>query len=69
MLVNGRFVNATEWWDPHWIEDRVTRKLNEVAIRREPSPHQAAARSFSPDKPSAHGSGSSSSGTTRSSLL
>ena len=27
MLVNGHFVNATEWWDPHWIEDRVTRKL------------------------------------------
>jgi murein DD-endopeptidase MepM/ murein hydrolase activator NlpD len=27
MLVNGQFVNATEWWDPHWIEDRVMRKL------------------------------------------
>jgi hypothetical protein len=31
MLINGHFVNATEWWDPHWIEDRVTRKLAEVA--------------------------------------
>ena len=30
MLVNGQFVNATEWWDPHWIEDRVLRKLREV---------------------------------------
>jgi murein DD-endopeptidase MepM/ murein hydrolase activator NlpD len=30
MLVNGQFVNATEWWDPHWIEDRVTRKLREI---------------------------------------
>lgn len=29
-LVNGQFVNATEWWDPHWIEDRITRKLGEV---------------------------------------
>jgi murein DD-endopeptidase MepM/ murein hydrolase activator NlpD len=29
MMVNGQFVNATEWWDPHWIEDRVTRKLRE----------------------------------------
>ena len=19
MMVNGQFVNATEWWDPHWI--------------------------------------------------
>ena len=27
MLVNGQFVNATEWWDPHWIEDRIMRKL------------------------------------------
>ena len=23
MLVNGRPVNPVEWWDPHWIEDRV----------------------------------------------
>jgi murein DD-endopeptidase MepM/ murein hydrolase activator NlpD len=30
MLVNGQFVNATEWWDPHWIEDRITRKLREA---------------------------------------
>jgi murein DD-endopeptidase MepM/ murein hydrolase activator NlpD len=27
MMVNGQFVNATEWWDPHWIEDRIMRKL------------------------------------------
>jgi murein DD-endopeptidase MepM/ murein hydrolase activator NlpD len=27
MMVNGGFVNATEWWDPHWIEDRILRKL------------------------------------------
>jgi murein DD-endopeptidase MepM/ murein hydrolase activator NlpD len=27
MLVNGRMVNPVEWWDPHWIEDRVDRKL------------------------------------------
>ena len=31
MLVNGRMVNPVEWWDPHWIDDRVTRKLREVA--------------------------------------
>jgi murein DD-endopeptidase MepM/ murein hydrolase activator NlpD len=30
MLVNGQFVNATEWWDPHWIEDRIVRKLKEA---------------------------------------
>jgi murein DD-endopeptidase MepM/ murein hydrolase activator NlpD len=27
MLVNGRMVNPVEWWDPHWIADRVLRKL------------------------------------------
>ena len=30
MMVNGQFVNATEWWDPHWIEDRIMRKLKEI---------------------------------------
>ncbi len=29
MMVSGQFVNATEWWDAHWIEDRVMRKLRE----------------------------------------
>ena len=27
MLVGGRPVNPVEWWDPHWIQDRVERKL------------------------------------------
>jgi murein DD-endopeptidase MepM/ murein hydrolase activator NlpD len=30
VLVNGRFVNATEWWDAHWIEDRIVRKLRDA---------------------------------------
>jgi len=30
MLVNGQFVNATEWWDPHWIQDRIVRKLHDL---------------------------------------
>jgi murein DD-endopeptidase MepM/ murein hydrolase activator NlpD len=30
MLVNGRMVNPVEWWDPHWIQDRVVRKLGEA---------------------------------------
>jgi murein DD-endopeptidase MepM/ murein hydrolase activator NlpD len=33
MLVDGQFVNATEWWDPHWIEDRIMRKLREAGAR------------------------------------
>ena len=28
MLVGGRAVNPVEWWDPHWIQDRIDRKLN-----------------------------------------
>ncbi len=38
MLVNGQFVNATEWWDPHWIEDRITRKLREAGLPAEAAP-------------------------------
>jgi murein DD-endopeptidase MepM/ murein hydrolase activator NlpD len=33
MLVNGHMVNPVEWWDPHWIEDRVQRKLGEAGSR------------------------------------
>jgi murein DD-endopeptidase MepM/ murein hydrolase activator NlpD len=33
MLVNGQFVNATEWWDSHWIEDRIMRKLRDAGAR------------------------------------
>ena len=31
MLVDGHPVNPVEWWDPHWIQDRVMRKLAEAA--------------------------------------
>lgn len=27
VLVHGIFVNPVEWWDPHWIKDNVTLKL------------------------------------------
>jgi murein DD-endopeptidase MepM/ murein hydrolase activator NlpD len=27
MLVQGRMVNPVEWWDAHWIQDRILRKL------------------------------------------
>ena len=30
MLLHGRPVTPVEWWDPHWIEDRITRKLREA---------------------------------------
>ncbi|MGE0448276.1 MAG: M23 family metallopeptidase [Vicinamibacterales bacterium] len=35
MLVRGQPVNPVEWWDPHWIADRVERKL--VAAAGKPS--------------------------------
>jgi hypothetical protein len=27
MIVGGQFVNPVEWWDQHWIDDNVTKKL------------------------------------------
>jgi murein DD-endopeptidase MepM/ murein hydrolase activator NlpD len=30
MLLNGRMVNPIEWWDAHWIDDRILRKLRAV---------------------------------------
>jgi murein DD-endopeptidase MepM/ murein hydrolase activator NlpD len=30
MLVNGQPVNAVEWWDTKWMEDRVHRKIREA---------------------------------------
>ena len=32
MLVAGRPVNPIEWWDPHWIADRIDRKLVEAGV-------------------------------------
>ena len=37
MLVHGHPVNPVEWWDSHWIEDRVERKLRE-ATETTPAP-------------------------------
>ena len=30
MLLSGHPVNPVDWWDPHWIQDRVTRKLSDA---------------------------------------
>src|SRR6185295_13687804 len=30
MLVQGHPVNAVEWWDAHWIGDRIVRKIREA---------------------------------------
>ncbi len=31
MLVNGQMVTPVEWWDAHWIQDRILRKLREAS--------------------------------------
>jgi len=30
MLVGGHPVNAVEWWDPKWVQDRILRKIGEA---------------------------------------
>jgi murein DD-endopeptidase MepM/ murein hydrolase activator NlpD len=35
MLLNGQMINPVEWWDAHWIEDRILRKLRSAATPRE----------------------------------
>jgi murein DD-endopeptidase MepM/ murein hydrolase activator NlpD len=30
MLVGGQMVSPVEWWDAHWIQDRIDRKLSEA---------------------------------------
>ena len=31
VLLHGRPVTPVEWWDPHWIEDRIARKVREAS--------------------------------------
>ena len=32
MLLDGHPVSPVEWWDPHWIDDRIVRKLREAGL-------------------------------------
>jgi murein DD-endopeptidase MepM/ murein hydrolase activator NlpD len=36
MLVNGQMVNPVEWWDQHWIDDRILRKLRAASAGAAP---------------------------------
>lgn len=50
IMVQGKFVNPLEWWDPHWIKDQVNRQLASVlptAVPPKPAP------AATPDKPAA----------------
>lgn len=31
ILVGQKFVNPIEWWDPHWLQDNVDKKLKEIS--------------------------------------
>ena len=37
LLVDGHPVNPVEWWDPHWMQDRVERKLQESGVAALPA--------------------------------
>jgi murein DD-endopeptidase MepM/ murein hydrolase activator NlpD len=57
MYVEGHAVNPVEWWDPHWIEDRVTRKIREASgggapasVEPWPAPAQPEAKPRKPAK-------------------
>ena len=32
VLVGGVFVNPTEWWDPHWIQDNIALRFKEAGL-------------------------------------
>jgi len=39
MQVDGVQVNAVEWWDPHWVKDRILSKMGtDIAATAEPEP-------------------------------
>lgn len=50
MLVNGVAVNPVEWWDPHWQEDRVFRKIRDAGGQA-PQPAGAKPPAAKPAEP------------------
>jgi murein DD-endopeptidase MepM/ murein hydrolase activator NlpD len=40
-LVGGRMVNPVEWWDAHWIADRIERKLRDATQSDQPGLREA----------------------------
>jgi hypothetical protein len=41
MQIDGVQVNAVEWWDPHWVKDRILSKLGTTLAEQEPAPEPA----------------------------
>ena len=50
MLVAGRPVNPIEWWDPHWITDRIDRKLVDAGLMAESAATKAPVVKAPPKK-------------------
>jgi murein DD-endopeptidase MepM/ murein hydrolase activator NlpD len=43
MLIDGVQVNPVEWWDPHWVKDRILSKMGtDLATSDEPAPAHTA---------------------------
>ncbi len=40
VLVGGVFVNPTEWWDPHWVQDNVLLRFSEAGLPQPLPPGQ-----------------------------
>lgn len=50
ILVNGQFVDPREWWDPHWIEDNVAKKMAQEGVEAGQSAPVPAAKKATPPK-------------------
>jgi len=52
MLVGGQPVNPVEWWDAHWVQDRVERKLQDLGSGAAPAAPPPPRKSAAPKTPS-----------------
>jgi murein DD-endopeptidase MepM/ murein hydrolase activator NlpD len=50
--VQGHPVNPVEWWDPHWIQDRVVRKIQEAGGSPQVAAEQPVEKAAKPAKAS-----------------
>ena len=48
MILQGEQVDAREWWDPHWIEDRIKAKLRQYGTAPAGSASPGPSASASP---------------------
>jgi len=48
MLIDGVQINPVEWWDPHWVKDRILSKMGEDLATSATEPEAAPKRHRSP---------------------